>query len=62
MDSAYGVEYPKYLEIKISKAASSEEERREIDGGEDYTRKQNSGWNASCAMEHHSRADSTGAG
>lgn len=27
-----GVEYPKYLEIKISKAASSEEERREIDG------------------------------
>ncbi|MFN7291517.1 MAG: hypothetical protein ACK5T6_13090 [Pirellula sp.] len=26
-----GIEYPKYLEIKISKAASSEEERREID-------------------------------
>jgi hypothetical protein len=26
-----GIEYPKYLEIKISKAASSDEERREID-------------------------------
>lgn len=26
-----GTEYPRYLEIKISKAASSEEERREID-------------------------------
>jgi hypothetical protein len=26
-----GIEYPKYLEIKISKAASSEEERQEID-------------------------------
>ncbi|MCU0719173.1 MAG: hypothetical protein MUC83_05680 [Pirellula sp.] len=26
-----GIEYPKYLEIKIAKAANSEEERREID-------------------------------